>query len=72
MQTANSALWAIFNLSQNPHAQDKLLKEIKEVVPPGQVPCAEHIKNMPYLKACLKESMRWDMFFITIIIMRRY
>ncbi|KAM9482679.1 1,25-dihydroxyvitamin D(3) 24-hydroxylase, mitochondrial [Clarias gariepinus] len=56
--TANSALWAIFNLSRNPHAQDKLLKEIREVVPPGQVPCAEHIKNMPYLKACLKESMR--------------
>ncbi|XP_053492918.1 1,25-dihydroxyvitamin D(3) 24-hydroxylase, mitochondrial [Ictalurus furcatus] len=56
--TANSALWAIFNLSRNPHAQDKLLKEIREVVPPGQVPSAEHIKNMPYLKACLRESMR--------------
>ncbi|XP_060724229.1 1,25-dihydroxyvitamin D(3) 24-hydroxylase, mitochondrial [Tachysurus vachellii] len=56
--TANSALWAIFNLSRTPHAQDKLLKEIREVVPPGQVPCAEHIKSMPYLKACLKESMR--------------
>ncbi|XP_036427126.1 1,25-dihydroxyvitamin D(3) 24-hydroxylase, mitochondrial [Colossoma macropomum] len=56
--TANSTLWAIFNLSRNPQAQDKLLKEIREVVPPGETPCAEHIKNMPYLKACLKESMR--------------
>nr|XP_055070031.1 1,25-dihydroxyvitamin D(3) 24-hydroxylase, mitochondrial [Misgurnus anguillicaudatus]XP_055070032.1 1,25-dihydroxyvitamin D(3) 24-hydroxylase, mitochondrial [Misgurnus anguillicaudatus] len=56
--TANSMLWAIFNLSRNPCAQGKLLKEIQEVIPPGQTPCAMHIKNMPYLKACLKESMR--------------
>lgn len=51
-------LWAIFNLSRNPCAQGKLLKEIQDVVPAGQTPRAEHIKNMPYLKACLKESMR--------------
>ncbi|XP_068450959.1 1,25-dihydroxyvitamin D(3) 24-hydroxylase, mitochondrial [Clinocottus analis] len=56
--TANSMLWVIFNLSRNPDAQRKLLEEIKEVVPPGQDPCGEHIKSMPYLKACLKESMR--------------
>ncbi|XP_030634457.1 1,25-dihydroxyvitamin D(3) 24-hydroxylase, mitochondrial [Chanos chanos] len=56
--TANSMIWAIFNLSRNPCAQAKLLKEIEDVVPSGQSPCAEHIKNMPYLKACLKESMR--------------
>uniref|UniRef100_A0A672ZCT4 1,25-dihydroxyvitamin D(3) 24-hydroxylase, mitochondrial n=1 Tax=Sphaeramia orbicularis TaxID=375764 RepID=A0A672ZCT4_9TELE len=56
--TANSMLWAIFNLSRNPGAQRKLLNEIREVVPPDQDPCGEHIKSMPYLKACLKESMR--------------
>lgn len=56
--TANSMLWVIFNLSRNPCAQGKLLKEIQDVVPAGQTPRAEHIKNMPYLKACLKESMR--------------
>ncbi|KAM7402445.1 hypothetical protein PAMP_017687 [Pampus punctatissimus] len=56
--TANSMLWAIFNLSRNPGAQRKLLEEIREVVPPDQDPCGEHIKGMPYLKACLKESMR--------------
>uniref|UniRef100_A0A8C1MTE8 Cytochrome P450, family 24, subfamily A, polypeptide 1 n=1 Tax=Cyprinus carpio TaxID=7962 RepID=A0A8C1MTE8_CYPCA len=58
LQTANSMLWVIFNLSRNPCAQAKLLKEIQDVVPAGETPCAEHIKNMPYLKACLKESMR--------------
>ncbi|TMS19232.1 1,25-dihydroxyvitamin D(3) 24-hydroxylase, mitochondrial [Larimichthys crocea] len=56
--TANSMLWAIFNLSRNPGAQRKLLEEIREVVAPDQDPCGEHIKSMPYLKACLKESMR--------------
>uniref|UniRef100_A0A8C1YJU7 Cytochrome P450, family 24, subfamily A, polypeptide 1 n=1 Tax=Cyprinus carpio TaxID=7962 RepID=A0A8C1YJU7_CYPCA len=58
LQTANSMLWVIFNLSRNPCAQAKLLKEIQDVVPAGETPRAEHIKNMPYLKACLKESMR--------------
>uniref|UniRef100_A0A8C6P7I8 Cytochrome P450, family 24, subfamily A, polypeptide 1 n=1 Tax=Nothobranchius furzeri TaxID=105023 RepID=A0A8C6P7I8_NOTFU len=56
--TANSMLWFIFNLSRNPGAQKKLLQEIREVVSPCQDPSGEHIKRMPYLKACLKESMR--------------
>lgn len=59
-QTANSMLWAIFNLSRNPSAQRKLLEEINTVVAPNEEPCGEHIKNMPYLKACLKESMRYS------------
>lgn len=60
LQTANSMLWAIFNLSRNPGAQRKLLEEIRTVVPPDQDPCGEHIKSMPFLKACLKESMRYS------------
>lgn len=53
-------LWAIFNLSRNPDAQRKLLEEIRDVVAPNEIPCGEHIKSMPYLKACLKESMRYS------------
>lgn len=60
VQTANSMLWVIFNLSRNPAAQKRLLQEIRDVVPPDQDPCGEHIKSMPYLKACLKESMRYS------------
>ncbi|XP_075881114.1 1,25-dihydroxyvitamin D(3) 24-hydroxylase, mitochondrial [Nelusetta ayraudi] len=56
--TANSMLWVLFNLSRNPSAQQKLLEEINAVVAPDEEPCGEHIKSMPYLKACLKESMR--------------
>lgn len=53
-------LWAIFNLSRNSGAQKKLLEEIRAVVAPDEDPCGEHIKSMPYLKACLKESMRYS------------
>ncbi|XP_055963432.1 1,25-dihydroxyvitamin D(3) 24-hydroxylase, mitochondrial [Sorex fumeus] len=56
--TANSLMWILYNLSRNRHAQQKLLMEIQSVVPANGEPRAEDLKNMPYLKACLKESMR--------------
>ncbi|XP_078231616.1 1,25-dihydroxyvitamin D(3) 24-hydroxylase, mitochondrial isoform X1 [Callithrix jacchus] len=56
--TANSLMWILYNLSRNPQVQQKLLKEIQRVLPENQVPWAEALRNMPYLKACLKESMR--------------
>ncbi|XP_077729745.1 1,25-dihydroxyvitamin D(3) 24-hydroxylase, mitochondrial [Canis aureus] len=56
--TANSLMWILYNLSRNPHVQQKLLKEIQRVLPENQMPRAEDLRNMPYLKACLKESMR--------------
>ncbi|MGH0166828.1 UNVERIFIED_CONTAM: hypothetical protein FKN15_068369 [Acipenser sinensis] len=56
--TANSLLWAIFNISRNPHVQEKLHKEIQDVISVHPIPTAKDITKMPYLKACLKESMR--------------
>nr|XP_004663909.1 1,25-dihydroxyvitamin D(3) 24-hydroxylase, mitochondrial [Jaculus jaculus] len=56
--TANSLMWILYNLSRNPHAQQKLLMEIQSVFPENQIPQAEDLRNLPYLKACLKESMR--------------
>ncbi|XP_042636558.1 1,25-dihydroxyvitamin D(3) 24-hydroxylase, mitochondrial [Orycteropus afer afer] len=56
--TANSLMWILYNLSRNPHVQQKLLKEIQRMFPENQTPRAENLRNMPYLKACLKESMR--------------
>ncbi|KAJ8779031.1 hypothetical protein J1605_012882 [Eschrichtius robustus] len=56
--TANSLMWILYNLSRNPHVQQKLLMEIQSVLPENQMPRAEDLRNMPYLKACLKESMR--------------
>ncbi|NXX66379.1 CP24A protein, partial [Spizella passerina] len=56
--TANSLLWALYNLSRNPHVQQKLFQEIQRVLGAQQSPSAESLRSMPYLKACLKESMR--------------
>ncbi|OWK54493.1 1,25-dihydroxyvitamin D(3) 24-hydroxylase, mitochondrial [Lonchura striata] len=56
--TANSLLWALYNLSRNPHVQQKLFQEIQRVLAAQESPSAESLRNMPYLKACLKESMR--------------
>ncbi|XP_053309574.1 1,25-dihydroxyvitamin D(3) 24-hydroxylase, mitochondrial [Spea bombifrons] len=56
--TANSLLWAIFNISRNPQFQKKLYEEIQHVLAPDQIPSAEDIRNIPLLKACMKESMR--------------
>ncbi|NXJ63071.1 CP24A protein, partial [Rostratula benghalensis] len=56
--TANSLLWALYNISRNPHVQQKLFQEIQSVLAANESPSAENLKNMPYLKACLKESMR--------------
>ncbi|XP_006839232.1 PREDICTED: 1,25-dihydroxyvitamin D(3) 24-hydroxylase, mitochondrial-like isoform X2 [Chrysochloris asiatica] len=56
--TANSLMWILYNLSRNPQVQQKLREEIQTVLPENQMPQAEDLRNMPYLKACLKESMR--------------
>ncbi|XP_029468909.1 1,25-dihydroxyvitamin D(3) 24-hydroxylase, mitochondrial isoform X2 [Rhinatrema bivittatum] len=56
--TANCLLWAIYNISRNPRVQETLLQEIERVLAPDQIPNAECLKRMPYVKACLKESMR--------------
>ncbi|MBN3283671.1 CP24A protein, partial [Polyodon spathula] len=56
--TANAMLWAIFNLSRNPQAQARLNKEVLKVLPDGQAPTVMDINKIPFLKACLKESMR--------------
>uniref|UniRef100_A0A8C6ZMP0 1,25-dihydroxyvitamin D(3) 24-hydroxylase, mitochondrial n=1 Tax=Nothoprocta perdicaria TaxID=30464 RepID=A0A8C6ZMP0_NOTPE len=56
--TANSLLWALYNISRNPHVQQKLFTEIQSVLAANENPSAEKLKKMPYLKACLKESMR--------------
>lgn len=58
-QTANSLMWILYNLSRNPQVQQRLLREIQSVLPDNQTPRAEDVRKMPYLKACLKESMRY-------------
>ncbi|NWT63505.1 CP24A protein, partial [Erythrocercus mccallii] len=65
--TANSLLWALYNLSRNPHVQQKLFQEIQRVLAAQESPSAESLRDMPYLKACLKESMSWGLICRVIL-----
>ncbi|XP_072269457.1 1,25-dihydroxyvitamin D(3) 24-hydroxylase, mitochondrial-like [Pyxicephalus adspersus] len=56
--TANSLLWLLYNLSRHSEVQKKVLDEIQTVLLPGQPPSTDCLQKMPYLKACIKESMR--------------
>lgn len=49
----------LYHLAMNPRAQEKLHEEIKLALPNKELPVTvETMKKIPYLKACLKESLR--------------
>ncbi|ELT92836.1 hypothetical protein CAPTEDRAFT_136114 [Capitella teleta] len=56
--TGNSLAFFLYNLAANPEKQEVLYREIENVLPNKQQPTAKTFKNMPYLKAALKESFR--------------
>lgn len=57
--TSNAGGSLLYYLSVNPRAQDKLQAEAKAVLPDKESPVTvETVKNIPYLKACLKETLR--------------
>ena len=59
LQTSISMEVLLFNLANNPEKQSKLYKEISGLHQPGEPANSESLKKMPYLKACIKESMRY-------------
>jgi cytochrome P450 len=57
--TASTLSWAIYELGRNPAAMRKLRREIVDMVgDEDKLPTYEHLKNMPYLKAVLNETLR--------------
>ncbi|KAK2588906.1 hypothetical protein KPH14_001764 [Odynerus spinipes] len=57
--TSNACGSMLYHLSVNPRVQEKLHEEAKAVLPEKGSPITlETLKNVPYLKACLKESHR--------------
>ncbi|CAB3362649.1 Hypothetical predicted protein [Cloeon dipterum] len=59
--TSNSAAMVLYYLGKNPDVQEKLYQEVKSVVPedPNESITAAHMEKINYMKACLKESMRF-------------
>ena len=56
--TSNTMQWALYLLSKNPDKQEKLYQEIASVLQPGSQPDAQSLAQMPYLKACIRETLR--------------
>jgi hypothetical protein len=60
LQTAFSVASALYYLAKNPDKQQKLFEEIQQYVPDKNQPVTSSILNeLSYLKACIKESMRY-------------
>lgn len=63
--TSVAATSTIYQLSQNKEKQEILLNELKNVLPHKDSPVDNRVlENMPYLRACIKETLR--MFPVTI------
>ena len=49
----------MYCLAKNPEKQERLRRELCQVLPDKNTPLTEeNMKNMPYLRACIKESLR--------------
>jgi len=50
----------MLHLSENQDKQEKLHQELKKIIPDPNMPITtEMLSEMKYLKACIKESMRF-------------
>jgi len=52
-------LGVLYQLAKNPEKQEKLREEIMKILPEKNSTLnSESLKNIPYLRACLKETLR--------------
>lgn len=57
--TASTSSIFLYHLATNPEQQAKVTEEIFKMLPEVDTPLTEDIlNNMPYFRACMKESMR--------------
>ncbi|OAA71778.1 cytochrome P450 [Akanthomyces lecanii RCEF 1005] len=56
--TASTLSWAMYELARHPECVAKLRREILETVGADSLPTYDHLKNMPYLKAVINETLR--------------
>ncbi|CAD7015077.1 unnamed protein product [Ceratitis capitata] len=57
--TSSTVVTALYYLAKNQDKQDVLREELRTILPHPKSPLnVQNIKNLPYLRACIKESMR--------------
>lgn len=56
--TSLSLAYVLRNLAANPEAQKRLQEEVDRVLPNHKPLTVQAIDDMPYMRACIKESMR--------------
>jgi cytochrome P450 family 49 subfamily A len=60
LQTSTSVASVLYQLALHPEKQERLYKEICDVLPQKDAPLeATNIDNLKYLKACIKETLRF-------------
>lgn len=58
-QTSVAATSTIYQLSQNPDKQEMLYNELKRIMPDPRSPVdTKTLEQMPFLRACIKETLR--------------
>lgn len=58
--------WALYELSRHPTIQQQLHKEITTVAPLGKLPTHDDLQKMPFLKAIIKEVLRYVDYYYTV------
>ena len=59
-QSASTLSNVIYNIAKHPEIQEKLYQEVVTAVQSDGNMTDSDLKKMPYLKACIKESFRWE------------
>ncbi|KAL0964032.1 hypothetical protein UPYG_G00317360 [Umbra pygmaea] len=56
--TSNTMMWTMYLLSRDLAVQDILYQEVSRCIPEDNIPSAQDVHRMPYLKAVVKEALR--------------
>ena len=58
-QTSMTSLWTLYLLARNPDVQKQLHDEVTSVLKPGEHATPAALQKMPFLRGCVKETLRY-------------